>query len=214
MAGHQGSSTRGQLVEAISAVVDAERADTLTMVRGRVVSYDPATQKAVVKPLLKRKVGDAVLDAPDLQEVPVRQPRGGGYATHAPIKAGDEVDLHFASRSLDPYQTDGEAIDAAPGRMHHLSDAVAYPAGSSDKTKMTGLPTDRLHVGTDDGRGGLQVKPDGTLDLKSGDESLLDIWKEMLDLFKQHTHMGVPVDAPFVAAADALKARITSIQAD
>lgn len=213
MAGYQGSSTRGSLVEAIAALVESERRAVLTSARGKIVSYDVATQTATIKPLLKVKIGDQDLEAPNLESVPVRQPRGGGYALHAPVKAGDEVDLNFASRSLDKPQNDSEASDAGAGRMHHLSDAVAYPSGSSEKTKMTGLPSDRMHVGTDDGKGGLQVKPDGTLDLKSGDESLIDMLKEFLDIFKTHTHNGVPPDPPVVAAIEALKTRLDSIQA-
>lgn len=218
MAGHQGSSTRGHFVEALDAAGDAQRRDMLTMIRGKVVSYDTATQKGTVKPLLKMKVGDTEIEAPDLVEVPFRQPRGGGFAIHAPVQAGDEVDLHFSSRALDPAQADGSSQSGAPGRMNQISDAVAYPSGSNDKTAMKDIPSDRMHVGTDNGKSGLQVTKAGKVDVKGtgegGDESLLDIWKEMLTLFKQHTHNGVAMDPQWQEAAENLKSRITAIQAD
>jgi hypothetical protein len=211
MAGYQGTSTRNDMHEALAAMVEAERRDMHVAARGRVISYDPATQTAKVKPLIKQRFGDEVLDAPDLESVPVRQPRGGGLAIHAPIKAGDEVDLHFASRSLDDYQTDGESIDGAPARMNNLSDAFAVPAGSSDKTKLTNMPADKFHLGKEDGSAGLQIDPaTGKFDFVNGGDSILAVMKDFLTLFKAHTNLGAPLDQ--IAAADALLSRLDNLK--
>lgn len=141
----------------------------------------------------------------------MRQPRGGGFAFHAPIKAGDQVDLIFYSRPLGQSHTDGEGSDHAPGRMNDISDAVAFPGGSGDTNRMSGLPNDRMHFGTENGQAGMQIKPDGTLDIVKGGDSVLAIMKDFVTLFMNHHNLGAPLDE--AAEASAILTRINQMKA-
>lgn len=156
MAGYQGSSTRRTMLEAFAAFVESERRDTLTSLRGTIVSYDPATQLAKIKPLLKGKFADKVLEAPDLVDVRVHFPRGGGHTSHFPMKEGDHVNLHFYYRNHDQTDTDDTPSEWHPGRMHDLSDVVATPGNGGEAKKMDGMADDHAHFGSDDGKRGFK----------------------------------------------------------
>lgn len=234
MAGFQGTSTRRDFVESLAAMIEAERRDMFTTLPGKIVSYDPASQTAAIQPALTMAFGDKTLQAPVLQGVPVKHPRGGGYGVHFPLKAGDPVELQFASRSRDPFQSDGGDINNAPGRMNSLSDATAYPGGYPDDRPMTGVDGSSFFSGSEDGKKGtkvgedgtvslvggpsgsekLMVTPDGKIDLKGeSGVSLLQIIRDFLVTFRDHTNTGAPVDAPFVTAANELIAKLDGMKA-
>lgn len=233
MAGYQGTSTRRSGVEALFAAIESERREINTTLDGTIVSYDRATQRAVIKPKLERKFGDKTLQAPDLKEIKVAMPGGGGYGLHYDLKAGDPVTLHVRQRSVDKSQTEGGNTDNAPGRMNDLSDAMAYPGGGEDAKKMDNMPADGVHVGSADGKKGFQVRgdgslaivggsdggdklkvtPDGKVDLTAGGESLFQILQDFVTLFRDHLNLAAPLDPGDVAAADAILTRINSIKA-
>ena len=210
MSGYQGTSTRGDITEALRALVEAEVNDRHTAARGKIVAYNAAKQTATVKPLMKVKVGDKDYEAPELMEVPVRQPKGGGMAIHMPIKAGDEVDLTFYSRPLDAAHNSGESTSQNAGRRNDISDAVATPAGSGEKSAKA-MPTDGMHIGLSDGSAGLKVKPDGTFDMKGKGDSLMSIIEDLAKAFRDHTNLTAPLDQQ--AGIQAIISRIQTIKA-
>ena len=233
MAGYQGTATRGQHLEALAAAIEAERREVLTTVRGAIVAYDPVTQRASVQPLMTARFGDETLRAPVLESVPVMQPRGGGYAAHFPLKAGDPVTLHVFSRGHDRALADGSDANLRPGRMHELSDAVAYPGGHADTQALAGMNGQGAHFGSDDGKRGIQARDDGTtavvggpdggdklrvdaagrVDLTANGESLLAIIREFLVIFRDHTNQTLPLDGVWAMAASQLIARIDGMKA-
>lgn len=213
MAGYQGTSTRRDPVEALLAAIEAERRDTHTTLVGEVVSYDAKRQKATIKPRLKQTIDNETIDAPNLEEVPVRHPRAGGLILHKPLKKGDEVKLSFLSRSMDQSGDDGSAIDNHPGRMHDLSDAIAEPGSYSKTKELPNLPADRMHFGTEDGKSGIQMKEDGTWDHKKGDDTLWTVIVDFLKAYRDHKHNGVPMDPPDIAKANALIQRAEKMKA-
>lgn len=99
-----------------------------------IVSYTAATQVAKVKPLLKRAVvgedGTTIQEElPEIPQVPVMFPRGGGYFLTFPLLPGDMVMLVFMDKSIDTFMISAGnvAMDQVDLRMHHLTDAVAIP---------------------------------------------------------------------------------------
>ncbi len=100
---------------------------------GRVESYDAATQKVSVKPLVRRayrdEVGDRQLESlPVIPGVPVVFPGAGAYSITFPIAAGDTVLVVVASVSLDRWLVGrGGEVDAALDNRHSLEDAIAIP---------------------------------------------------------------------------------------
>lgn len=158
MAGPQGTSTRRSLHESLSAMIEAERADMFITLRGKVVSYDIANQTAEIKPLLKQRFGDQMLEAPNLQAVHVRFPRAGGNIVHTPLQAGDFVTLHFDQRSTEDYDAEGGTpLDNERARMNGLSDCIAVPGCYPVSMPSKGLPKDGTYYGAEGGKNGLTV---------------------------------------------------------
>lgn len=158
MAGPQGTSTRRSLHESLAAMIEAERADMFITIRGKVVSYDQAKQVAEVKPLLKQRFGDQMLEAPNLQEVHVRFPRADGKILHTPLAKGDYVTVHFDQRSTEDYDADGGTpLDNERGRMNALSDCFAVPGCFPVSMPSRGLPKDGTYYGAEGGKNGLTI---------------------------------------------------------
>lgn len=234
MAGNQGTSTRRNPAEALFAAIESERREINTTLDGTIVSYDRSTQRATVQPKLERSYGEKTLKAPELQEIKVAMPGGGGYGVHYDLNPGDPVVLHVRQRSVDTSQTDGSDANGAPGRMHDLSDAIAYPGGGDDAKTMDNMPAGGAHFGKKDGKQGLQTRGDGSsaivggpngsdkfvvnaagkIDMKSeSGDSLLQIIRDFLIAFRDHTNGGAPMAAPFIATANTLIAKIDGMKA-
>lgn len=107
-----------------------------TALPGRVESYDPATQRADVQPLIRRRVPKAGTDRrewvhedlPLIPSVRVIHPRGGGAFVHLPIATGDTVLLVFCETGIGHWEAgNGDMSDAGDERRHHLAHAVAIP---------------------------------------------------------------------------------------
>jgi hypothetical protein len=233
MAGFQGTSTRKDPAELLAAVTESERREIVTTFDATIVSYDRATQMAEIQPKLKRKFGDKELTAPALQKIRIAMPAGGGFGMHYDLKAGDPVVAHARMRNTDASQTDGSDADAAPGRMHDMSDSIAFPGGGDDAKTMTNMPAGGAHYGATDGKKGMQVRadgstaivggpdgsdklkvtPNGKVDLQAGGESLFQIIADVVTLLRDHTNGGAPMSAPNIAAANAILTRIGAIKA-
>lgn len=195
MAGPQGTSTRRSLHESISAMIEAERADMFTTLRGKVVSYDAKTQTAKVKPMLKQQFGDQMLEAPDLESVHVRHPRAGGMILHTNLAEGDFVTLHAAQRSTEDYDADGgTALDNARGRMNALSDCFAVPGCFPVSKPAEGMPDKGIYFGTADGKNGFTISPGGKWDFKQDGESFLKVLRDFMATVRDHTNQGAKND--------------------
>ena len=102
--------------------------DVYTAMPGVVVSYDAATQRAVVRGALALVLTDGSRRArPEIADVPVVFPSGGGYSLIVPLEAGDPVLLVFSQRGLTAWKT--AYRDAVPDVGHYFDaeDAVAIP---------------------------------------------------------------------------------------
>jgi hypothetical protein len=134
---------------AVSASLDALLArwrrniemDLRVAMPARVISYNPATQKATVRGevLPVRKVEDE--DVPDppivFPEIPVRWRRSmGGLAYDTdPLLPGDTGHVTFTDRALSVWLQQGNpgtAIDPVSGRTHDLGDAFFEPGLHTD----------------------------------------------------------------------------------
>ena len=111
---------------ALNARLEAHSMDLHTALPGHVVSYDAATQTAVCQPgiqVIFRATGP--VDLPQLVDVPVYFPRGGGFVLTFPVRVGDECLLVFAERAIDVWWQKGGTQVPAEYRTHDLSDAFA-----------------------------------------------------------------------------------------
>lgn len=106
------------------------RLETLhTCMPGVIVSYNPATGLANIKPQLQiQYVSESQpTPLPVIPNVPVVFPRSQGAYLRLPLSPGDTVMLHFSERSLDTWLTSGG--DVMPSKLHkfNLKDAIATP---------------------------------------------------------------------------------------
>ena len=114
-----------EFVEQLQAAFEATLSSVNTMLPGVVQSYDPARNRAVVRPTLPKQLADGrTLDAPDVFEVPVAWPAAGGAIMTMPVKPGDGAMLLFAARSLEGWLSGDDRAPLDP-RQFDLSDAVA-----------------------------------------------------------------------------------------
>lgn len=153
----EGASRSPEPQEVLRAAVEYALADVHTALPGRIEAYDPATQKADIKPLIQRLVateeGDELLEElPVLPQVPVIFPRTTAFHITFPVEPGDHVLLVFNERSIDNFVAgDGEDTDPDEYRMHDLSDAVAFIGFYPDSKAIPELSADSLALGHADG---------------------------------------------------------------
>jgi hypothetical protein len=118
------------LSEVLRNAIAGQTSEIRTALPGRVESYDAATHKASVLPLIM----DGWVDEngnrkgkplPIVNNVPVLMPSAQGVRIKLPVKVGDTVLLVFCGSSLDRWLERGGVIDPADDRRHDLNDAVA-----------------------------------------------------------------------------------------
>lgn len=119
---------------------------------GRIEQFDPVTQLADVKPLLKEVVFDeqgteGTEALPVITNVPVHFSGGGNFAETFPIAVGDSCWLGFADRSLDQWLSRGNDTDPIDLRRHELSDAVCWVGIRPNPAKLTEFDTVRAVFG-------------------------------------------------------------------
>lgn len=123
---------------------------------GRVEKFDPATQLADVKPLLKEAydLDDetvAVESLPVIVSVPVYSPGGQDFALTMPVKPGDSCWLLFSDRSLDLWNELGGEQDPIDPRRHDLSDAVCIVGVRPKAGKLSEYDADAIQLGKSGG---------------------------------------------------------------
>lgn len=141
------------LEELLEAFRDALEDELHTALPARVESYDGATQKAVVQPMVRRnlenELGDVVTELlPPVRNVPILVQRGGGFfGPHFPLGAGDFVLLVIAERDFSRFLQSGQLSVAPDSRLHHLAHAIALPGLFPNSAAIGSLPGDALELG-------------------------------------------------------------------
>lgn len=153
------------LEEALRMALRAERATIWTTMPGTVVSFDPDAVTAVVQLTIQGVVAksDGSADAvnlPQLLDVPVVFPRGGGVTLTFPIAADDECLVHFSARCIDGWWQSGGVQLPMDTRMHDLSDGFCVVGPQSQVNKITGISTTTAQLRTDDGQAFIELDPE------------------------------------------------------
>lgn len=113
-----------------------------------------------VQPTLKlKKANGEVIAKPQVQNVPVFFPTGGGFKSTHPLEKGDTVALIYSQRSLDRWLAKGGVVDPADGRKFHASDAIAF-AGITPVADANPVPDAMFH-GLRDNSAGIWIQSDG-----------------------------------------------------
>jgi hypothetical protein len=167
------ASRNPTLAELIRAAMDARGLEVHNSLPCRVDKFNPATQTADLKPLIRRRFQNP--DGTEIDEsiaviprVPVAWPRAGKFFITWPLKKGDLVEVIITDASRDNFQSgDGAEVDPDDFRRFDLSDAWATPAaGYPDKRAIKNFDPDDLVIGVDGGVV-IHVKESGEIHLGS-----------------------------------------------
>lgn len=148
--------------ENVAVQAQAERESQWGTITGEVVSFDPATQTAKIKPDYKPVHDGKEVDMPELEEVPVRFHRAGGFVVTTPVKPGDKMELRPQMRSSENYHEEGEYKSGGDTRSMSLSDMEAYPiGGESLKNPISNFNNENFEVRSADGSAKIEMSEDG-----------------------------------------------------
>lgn len=116
-----------ELVQAIKDAIKSQTNEMHTALPGQVVSFDPGTGMATIKPTMQYSKPDgSKIDFPEISGVPVVFPQGAGQSVGVafPVTAGDSVLLIFSEQALD-YWLYGQ--ETGTDLRFDLSSAIAIP---------------------------------------------------------------------------------------
>lgn len=180
-----------------------------TSMPGKIVKFDASRKSANIQPVVQNEFinerGETVKETyPELSDVPIYYPEGGGNVVTFPLQEGDFVLLVFAQRSVDKYLSGRGNIEPPISlRMHHISDAFAFPGfGPYSERPSQPVDPDGIVIGRNDGTQifigddciGLNDKNAGdkaSLDSKVQDElkAIRDSLNNLVTTFNGHTHV-------------------------
>jgi len=158
--------------EILRLAVEYHLRDVAVSLPGQIEEFDPKTQSASVKPLVKRLIategGEELEESlPVINGVPVQFPRAGGFYMTVPVKRGDFCHLVFNHYSIDQYKSgNGQDTNPQDFRMHDISDAVAYMGFHPFSKAIKDYDPDNMVLGKEKGKQ-IHFKPDNTICLGS-----------------------------------------------
>lgn len=146
------------------AIQEAISAGIRVAMPGIVVSFDSDAVTAVIQPAIKGYEPDVngnqiSISMPQLVDVPVTFPRGGGVTLTFPVKPGDECELIFNDRCIDFWWQSGGEQEPVHPRQHHIGDAVAFLGPMSQAKKISGISTSAAQLRSDDGSTFFELNP-------------------------------------------------------
>lgn len=144
------------LEELVAMAMEAKLATVNVALPGRVESYNASTQRADIRPVIRRAVPtpeeDYILeDLPVIPNVRVIHPGGEDWAIHVPIKEGDTVELIFQQWDPSEWMRTGEVSEPADKRRFSLSHAVALPGFRKADQTIPGAVADAITITHKDG---------------------------------------------------------------
>lgn len=126
MTGPNTPSSPNTMADAINNAVLYRLMHVHTAMPGKVVSYDFATKKAQIQPMVDKKYTDGTTQPmPVLNNVPVIFPFAGGASITFPVNEGDFCLVVFCERSIDNFLSNGQQAPPTDPRKFDLSDGVA-----------------------------------------------------------------------------------------
>lgn len=177
-----GQSRSPDFVEVLRTAMDLASNDLFVARPGMVVKYDSNSQKADIKPLIKKpyikKDGTKDVDSlPVLTDVPIIFPRAGGFYITLPLQPGDDVGLIFMDNSIDLYMNSFGTVDIDPIdlRSHDLSDAIAIPGMYPFLRSLSGISNTDLEIGHEVSKFKILITPTGEVEINLAELPVLKI---------------------------------------
>lgn len=134
----------------LQAWLDSHREDTHTAIVARVDSYNSATQRATVTPVVRTPLKDGTYEEPlTLSDVPIGIVRGGGFFMHIPLAVGDHVLLVFSQLSLSEWTETGQRSSPKNVRRHGPSSCYGIPCAAPANDVIADASATDLTIGKD-----------------------------------------------------------------
>ena len=154
----------------LDAALQGQRKDMWTAIPGIVVSREG--NNVTVNPAIQGQQQDPEgnitnVNMPQLINVPLVMPGGGGFAVTLPIAAGDEVLVVFASRCIDGWWQGCGIQPQVEVRMHDLSDGFAIPAPMSQPKALANISATTAQLRSTDGTVYVEVAGSGKVNIVS-----------------------------------------------
>lgn len=131
-----------------------------------VTAFDDKKQTVTLQPAIAGtdENGDAMA-LPPLADVPVKFPRGGGFAFTFPINPGDEGWVIFSDRCIDGWFAGGKVSQADEHRQHDLSDGGFLPGFSSMARTIGNFRNDAIVMRQLEGSAYVSIDNGGNVDI-------------------------------------------------
>lgn len=157
------------LYDVIASHITEFASNLYTALPAKVTKYDADKQTVNAKPTLNILDIDGVeLPYPELRDVPVIFPSGGGGLLSFPIKKDDNVLIVFSKNSIDLWKTgDGKELALDSNRHHSLSDGIAIAGLHTHKNHLKPNPDD-VELKFKDSRVTLKKSGDVEVETKGG----------------------------------------------
>jgi hypothetical protein len=109
--------------------IDKEVRGLRVALPGIIVSFNPVAQTAIVQCAIRETLTingiPTHVNIPQLLDVPVIFPRGGGFVLTFPVSEGDECLVIFSDLCIDMWWQNGGIQNRREARRHNFSDAFA-----------------------------------------------------------------------------------------
>ncbi|MDZ7320761.1 Gp138 family membrane-puncturing spike protein [Kosakonia sacchari] len=146
--------------------------DMMIGMPGKVISYDPDIQRAVVECGIQRHEGGGQFETlPEISHVPVQFAGSANWSVFHELPEGTEGYIHFSQRSVDYWLNQGGPVKPFDARMFDANDAFFAPGYRSRATSISGLPTEGIGMSNASGTVRLHLS-DGGINLKVGSQTL------------------------------------------
>lgn len=150
-----------------------------TCIPGVIISFDPSSQTATVRPAVQMKTNvggvEENVDPPLIVEVPLVFPVAStqGFSLTLPVAAGDPCLLVFSQRAIDNWHDLGGVQPAGGGgfRHHDMTDAFAILAPLPRTRVLTSWESSGIELRNSAKTSRVTVK-NGTIEVECGNSSL------------------------------------------
>lgn len=195
------------LIETLQALKADVFKNLYCHVPGRIQSFDASRKTAAIQLLLSAQLPDGtVINYPVLVDCPVFTPQGGGGAFQAPIAAGDPCLVVFADRNIDAWFQNGSAsvpfdqVGGKPGRMHDLSDGMAFVGFNSLADALPSYSADELRMIMNESKMAIS-KATGLVTIASSTTDLLTLLQNLCLVLEALTVQDGVTTLPLTAAS-------------
>lgn len=212
--GYRGKTTNaGREVTAVQAQM--ERESQWGEMPGTVVEFDAAKQTIKVKPDYRPMHNGEPVDMPELEEVPVRFPRAGGFSITAPIKPGDKVTLRPQMRSTEEFHTGNPMEAKSDTRSSSLSDMEAFLEGGEPLTNpIPNFNGSNFQIRSESGDFAMEMSEDGKFKMQGATGNWFDIMAELAEKCEEgFTLLGTEATLDHMAEYAALGTQIGTLAA-